>query len=120
MPPHCDSLDGPVVRAAQRALERSLEHGAAQLGGARLILGLYGAQAGAGAAGNLGRDRLIRHGVHDVLDRGRVDDVLALARCIQEAVRERFGVGLVPEPVCWGREAGRAARPAAVRANRGR
>lgn len=21
MPPHCDSLDGPVVRAAQRALE---------------------------------------------------------------------------------------------------
>jgi UDP-N-acetylmuramate dehydrogenase len=41
-------------------------------------------------------------------DGARARDVLALARRVQSAVAERFGVRLTPEPVFWGRESGTA------------
>ena len=43
-------------------------------------------------------------------DGARAGDVLAFARQVQGVVRERFGVGLTPEPTFWGAVDGRGPR----------
>jgi UDP-N-acetylmuramate dehydrogenase len=47
-----------------------------------------------------------RHALAIVVhDGARASDVLTFARRLQTAVRERFGIALVPEPVFWGEQA---------------